>query len=46
LRTEEVTSLDPATLDYKYYVRGIGEVEEVSVKGPLEKAVLVEIKHG
>jgi len=43
LRTEETTSLEPGTLDNKYYVRGVGEVEEITVKGPLEKAVLVQI---
>ncbi len=43
LRTKEQTDLEPDVLDNKYYVRGIGEVEEVAVKGPLEKLVLVEV---
>ena len=43
LRTEETTVLEPAVVDNKYYVKGIGEVEELAVKGPLEKLQLVEI---
>jgi hypothetical protein len=43
LRTEETTELEPAVLDNKYYVKGIGEVTELSVKGPREVARLVEI---
>src|SRR4051812_9650132 len=41
LRTEETTALEPGVLDNKYYVRGVGEVEEVAVKGPREKLRLV-----
>ena len=44
LKTEERTDLEPTVLDNKYYVRGIGEVAEVSVRGPLEKLELVSIK--
>ncbi len=43
LRTAETTALEPGVLDNKYYVRGIGQVEEVAVKGPLEKLVLVDV---
>jgi hypothetical protein len=43
LRTKEQTDLEPGVLDNKYFVKGIGEVEELAVKGPLEKLVLVEI---
>jgi hypothetical protein len=44
LRTEETTTLEPAVVDNKYFPpRGIGEVEELAVKGPLEKLQLVEI---
>ena len=43
LRTAETTRLEPEVLDNKYYVRGIGEVAELSVKGPLESLRLVEI---
>jgi len=43
LKTEETTALEPAVVDNKYYVKGVGEVEELAVKGPLEKVQLVEI---
>jgi hypothetical protein len=43
LRTAETNALEPAVLDNKYYVRGIGEVAELAVKGPREAVRLVEI---
>jgi hypothetical protein len=43
LRTEERTSLEPGVVDNKYYVRDIGTVSEVTVKGPQEKLALVEV---
>jgi len=43
LRTEETNALEPDVLDNKYYVKGIGEVAELSVKGPREALKLVEI---
>ena len=43
LRTAETTALEPDVLDNKYYVKGIGEVAELSVKGPQEALRLVEI---
>ena len=43
LRTAEWTALEPGVLDNKFYVRGVGEVAEVSVKGPQEALKLVEI---
>lgn len=43
LRTEERSALEPAVLDNKFYVAGIGEVSEVSVRGPVEALRLVEI---
>jgi hypothetical protein len=43
LRTEETTALEPGVLDNKYYVKGVGEVTEVSIKGPREELRLVEI---
>jgi len=43
LRTEESTDLEPAVLDNKYYVAGIGEIAELSVKGPKEALRLVEV---
>ena len=33
----------PSVVDNKYYVSGIGEVEEIAVQGPLEKLELVDI---
>lgn len=43
LRTAERTRLEPGVLDNKFYARGIGEVEEVAVKGPQERLVLIDI---
>jgi hypothetical protein len=44
--TKEWTPLEPKVRDHKYYVRGIGEVKEKTVKGGLEVARLVRIiKH-
>jgi hypothetical protein len=43
LRTAEWTALEPDVLDSKLYVRGVGEVAEVSVKGPREVLRLVEV---
>ncbi|GAA1652208.1 hypothetical protein GCM10009744_50120 [Kribbella alba] len=43
LRTAETTALEPAVLDNKYYVKGIGQVAELSMKGPRESLRLVEI---
>ena len=39
--TKEWTPLEPDVLDHKYYVRGIGEVREVSVRGATESLSLV-----
>jgi len=44
LKTEETTRLEHGVVDNKYYVSGIGEVEETSVKGPVEKLLLVDVK--
>jgi hypothetical protein len=46
LRTEERTALEPAVVDNKYYVRGIGTVAELAVKGPKEYNVLVSVRRG
>jgi hypothetical protein len=43
LRTEERTALEPGVLDNKYYVKGIGEVIETAVKGPVETLRLVDV---
>ena len=41
LLTKEWTPLEPNVLDHKYYVRGVGQVREISVKGPKEALDLV-----
>jgi len=46
LRTREWTPLEPASVDNKYYVRGVGTVSEMAVKGPVEKLELVAFKAG
>jgi hypothetical protein len=43
LRTAETTRLEPAVTDNKYYVRGIGEVREIAVRGPQEQLDLVDV---
>jgi hypothetical protein len=44
LLTREWTPLEPDIVDHKYYVRGIGQVKETTVKGPRETGELVSIK--
>ena len=44
LLTKEWTPLEPAVIDHKYYVRGIGTVLEQTVKGGDERNALVSIK--
>ena len=44
LLTEEWTPLEPGVLDHKLYVRGIGTVREQTVKGGVERNVLVSIR--
>jgi hypothetical protein len=46
MRTEETTALEPGVLDNKYYVRGIGTVREVTVKGGNEHFELVSFQRG
>jgi hypothetical protein len=43
LLTKEWSPEEPDVLTHKYYVRDIGEVRDVSVKGPLEEFVLIEV---
>jgi hypothetical protein len=42
--TKEWTPLEPDVLDHKYYVRGIGTVKEVAVRGPREELALVAVR--
>jgi hypothetical protein len=43
LKTKEWTPLEPGVRDNKYYVKGLGEIKEVTVKGPLEVQKLVQV---
>jgi hypothetical protein len=44
LRTEETSALEPGVIDGKSYARGIGQIEERTVRGPAERLVLVDIE--
>jgi len=46
LMTREWTPLEPGVRDGKWYVRGIGEVLESTIKGPQERAELVSFHRG
>ena len=46
VRTAERTPLEPKVLDNKFYVRGVGTVREVTVKGPTERLELISFKRG
>ena len=46
LRTKEWTPLEPGVIDNKYYVRGIGTVKEITVKGPREVLRLLSFHKG
>ena len=41
LLTKEWTPLEPGVLDHKYYIRGVGLVDERTVKGGDERNTLV-----
>jgi hypothetical protein len=43
LRTEERTDLEPGVIDNKFFVRGVGEVKEVTVAGGNEMMELVDV---
>jgi hypothetical protein len=44
LLTREWTPLEPGVLDHKFYVRGIGNVLEQTVKGGIERNTLVSVR--
>jgi hypothetical protein len=46
LLTKEWTALEPGVLDHKYYVKGIGEVAELTAKGPVERLHLASFTAG
>ena len=43
LRTYETTTLERGVLDEKHDEAGIGELDELTVEGPLEKRRLVDV---
>jgi hypothetical protein len=43
MRTREWTPLEPGIRDAKFYVKGIGEIEETAVRGPAEFFKLVQV---
>jgi hypothetical protein len=43
--TEETTPLEPGVVDNKLYVRGIGTVAELTVKGGSERNQLISVTH-
>jgi hypothetical protein len=44
--TQETTPLEPGVLDHKVYVRGVGTVREETIKGGVERFVLMSVRHG
>lgn len=44
MQTEEWTPVEPDLLEHKFYVKGIGQVREVSVRGGSEELVLSELR--
>jgi hypothetical protein len=45
MRTRDWNPLEPGIVGRKFYVRGVGEVKELNVKGPREFQSLVSIAH-
>jgi len=45
LLTKEWTPLEPATLDHKLYIRGLGLAKEETVKGGDERWELADVRH-
>ena len=45
LWTREWTPLEPGVVDWKFYVRGVGDVKEASHKGGSERLRLVSVTH-
>jgi hypothetical protein len=45
LLTKETSPLEPGIVDHKYYVRDIGDVRELTVKGGQERLHLVAVSH-
>jgi hypothetical protein len=45
LVTEEFTPLEPGVVERQYYVAGVGDIIEATVKGQPERIELVDVKH-
>jgi hypothetical protein len=45
LVTEEFTPLEPGVVERQYYVAGVGDIVETTVKGQPERIELVSVKH-
>lgn len=45
LVTEEFTPLEPGVVERQYYVAGVGDIIEATVKGEPERIELVAVKH-
>jgi hypothetical protein len=46
LITNEWTPLEQGVVERQYYVAGVGDIMEATVKGPPERIELVDVKHG
>jgi hypothetical protein len=46
LVTEEFTPLEPSVVERQYYVAGVGDIVEATVKGQPERIELVAVKRG
>ena len=46
VKTKEWTPLEPGVAEHKYYVRGVGDVKEVTFRGPKERLRLVSFHAG
>jgi hypothetical protein len=45
LLTKEWSPLEPGVVEHKYYAAGVGDIKEVTVKGPSETLALVKVEH-
>ncbi len=46
VKTKEWTPLEPGIVEHKYYVRGVGDVKEITIKGPKELLRLASFHRG
>jgi hypothetical protein len=45
LVSKEWSPLEPGVVEHKYYAAGVGDMKEVTVKGPSETLGLVNVRH-